>query len=185
MNILNQIATHKVVEINDSVALRSGHMISQAMYKGEADEKFVDNGRFFCLSKKDKDMLVKPKSGDALKANYFLHYTEELMTATPLLNGYKYFTVDMEDIDSDRIGHCYPRCLALYVNDTFTTDNYTGTESGAKFATVDGEGQLKLETAYPSTTYEGPVFAVKATTLPDGSKAMEFTVLDTHAVVGE
>ena len=181
MSILNQIATHKVVEINNSVALRAGHMISQAKYIGEANETCVDNGRFFCLSKKDKDVLVKPKDENASKANFFLHFTEELLTAAPLLNGMKYFTVEMEDINSSKIGHCYPRCLALYVNDTITTDSYIGDLDSAKFATVNDEGMLALAADYPASTYEGPVFTAVKSSLPDGTVAVEVTVLETHA----
>ena len=95
MNILNLFNTHKVVEINLSTGLRTGHMLAQHAYK-DGSKKFVDNGIFFRMSKKDADTLVLPGDTNAV-GPYFLHYTEELDT-TGLVSASKYFTVEMETI---------------------------------------------------------------------------------------
>lgn len=168
MNILNLFNTHKVVEINLSTGLRTGHMLAQHAYK-DGSKKFVDNGIFFRMSKKDADTLVLPGDTNAV-GPYFLHYTEELDT-TGLVSASKYFTVEIEN------GVCYPRCIALYPGDTFTTDNYKEDVESAKFAYVGTDGILVLSATFPAEA-QGPVFQAIKTTMPDGQTVgYQMTVL--------
>ena len=168
MNILNLFTPHKVVEINLSTGLRTGHMLAQHAYK-DAVNSFVDNGNFFRMSKAAVDEVVLADNANAV-GPYFLHYTEELFT-TGLVDSFKYFTDEIVD------GVCYPRCIALYAGDTFTTDNYTGTLTGdSGFATVSTNGVLAVVDSYPANPV-GPVFQAVKSTLPDGSAAVQFTVL--------
>lgn len=168
MNVLNLFSSHKVVEINLSTGLRIGHMLSQHAYK-DSTNKYVDNGNFFRLDKTNVDNVVLADNANAV-GPYFLHYTEELFT-TGLVDGLKYFTDEIVD------GVCYPRCIALYVGDTFTTDNYTGTLSNASgYATVGKDGVLAVvDTAPASVT--GPLFQAVKSTLPNGDPAVQFTVM--------
>lgn len=182
MNLLNKFTSYKVLEVNSSIALRTGHMIAQAKYYAEDNEAVVENGGFFCFSKAAKDVLVRPDDANALKDSFFIHYTEELIEYNNIVSGLKYFAVEFDRTDSTG-DYCYPRALALYAGDTFTTDNFTGTLATAKFATIGTDGVMALAAAYPTTTYEGPVFAAKASTLPDGTAAAEVTLLQTHAVI--
>ena len=63
----------------------------------------------------------------------------------------------------------YPRVLPLYVGDSFTTNNYTGTEEGAVAAKVVN-GVLTLQAAADADT----LFVAKLATLPAGQKAYHF-----------
>ena len=172
----------KVVEINNLVALRSGHIIAQAQM-AKADyldgaQEFVQNGDILFL---DVDGLLKTRNQlDATDTkNYLqpiLHYTEELLTGP--ITDLKYFAVEWETGDV-----CYPRGLVLNVGDAFTTNNFVGTYAGAKYATIDTNGKLAVASALPSGAYIGPLFAVVANTLPDGTtQAFEFTVIALNAV---
>lgn len=172
MNITSLFPTHKVVEINLSTGLRTGHMLAQHAYK-DAVNAYLDNGCFFRMSKAAADEVVLADNANAI-GPYFLHYTEELLT-NGIVDAYKYFAVELED------GVCYPRCIALYAGDTFTTDNYTGTLSGCKFAIVGTNGVVELKSSLPTTIsggYTGPLFQAVASTLPDGSAAVQLTVID-------
>lgn len=175
MNILNLFTAHKVVEINLSTGLRTGHMLAQHAYKNDKD-KFVDNGNFFRMSKAATDEVVLADDVNAV-GPYFLHYTEELET-TGLVSALKYFTDEIVD------GVCYPRCIALYAGDTFTTDNVIAPVEGAKFATVGANGVLELSASYPTAAYEGPVFQVVACKMPDNeTDGYQFTVIDPMAKI--
>lgn len=176
MGLINMLPTHKVLEVNFSTALRAGDLISQIPYYAGVGETYVDNGRFFCLS--TNGTLVKPGDNTALLDQYFIHYTEELLTLG-FVQGLKFYTTEMDRTD-DTGAHCYPRCLNLYTNDTFTTDNFAGTLSTAKFATINDDGVLQLLTRWPIDAFEGPLFAVKASTLPDGTAAAEVTVISAY-----
>jgi hypothetical protein len=101
----------------------------------------------------------------------FIIFNEELMTGP--YTDLKYFA---EVFDADNVA--YPRALKLNVGDSFTTNNYVGTYSGAKYATINGDGKLAIAAALPTTAYNGPLFAVVPGYLPDGTtQAVEFTVL--------
>jgi hypothetical protein len=187
MALLNNhytVRNFKVVEINNSVALRTGHVIAQALLKKRAgsqwaNDTFVENGVFFNL---DVDGELKAPgniANAALKLNQapILHYTEELLTGP--ITDLKYFAEQF-----DAAGDCYPRGLVLGIGDVFTTNNIdaTGASSG-NLAILNGKGVLKrlALSAVPATIadgYVGPLFNVVASTLPDGeTAALEVTYL--------
>lgn len=187
MNFINSLAKHKIVEINKSVGLLNGHVVAQAPYRQVAAETFLDNGWIMFLD--DAAELVIDAGH---KAQPFLHYTEELMTG-PVI-GAEYFTVDLDDVlDGDKV--CYPRAIALYEGDEFTTNNFVFdtavTWTNGKFAILDANGQLMVVAAIPTTAYEGPLFAAKKEVLPVGAaytqgtaiEAAHLVVLNKHLVV--
>ena len=164
------LPTFKVFEVNNLTGLRNGHMLSQM--KADAniasvvfgknpntneDMKWVENGIIVGLN---SDGTIG--NYDASKhAQPFVHYTEEILSFLPELN---LFACPIED------GVVYPRCIALYVGDAFTTNNYKGTieGNGDGYAVVEN-GVLKLQ-----ASAEGAMFKATASTLPDGSTAYEF-----------
>jgi hypothetical protein len=195
MNLYNLLPVFKVVEINNAVGIRSGHIIAQAPLKkanylaGSAE--YVENGSVLYL---DVDGELKSPSfvNAAIKKAQkpILHFTEELFT-TGLSEELRHFALEFSDdctVGNDNIQVCniaYPRGLVLHVGDTFTTNNFTGTLTGATIASVNGLGQFQLyanyaaaETALKVTGYDGPLFHVVPSTLPDGeTAAVELTVL--------
>ena len=147
----------KVFEVNNLTGLRNGHIAAQM--KADAtiigDKEFIENGIIMGLNA-DGTLGAYVKGTHAVP---FVHYTEELLTILPEL---KYFACPVED------GVVYPRGIALYVGDTFTTNNYTGAIEGDGYATV-ANGVLKLQAAA-----EGAMFKATASTLPSGEPAYEF-----------
>ena len=161
--ITNYLPKFKVFEVNNLTGLRSGHMLAQTpadaaiTTKSVGDYKFIENGLIVGLSATNTvENFDKTKH-----CQMFVHYTEELNTVLPDL---EYFAVPVEEEGT------YPRCIALYVGDTFTTNNYTGTLTGAKYAKVVN-GVLELQTAADADS----AFIVAATTMPNGSEGAEFT----------
>ena len=191
MNVLNLFNTHKVVEVNLSTGLRTGHMLAQHKYEYAKNGAVgtVDNGCFFRMSKANPDQVVLADNSNAV-GDYFLHYTEELFT-TGLVDSFKYFAVecDEEVIGATSYYYCYPRCIALYTGDTFTTDNYnvgSTTLANAKFALVGPKGIVTLYDSIPASIsggYTGPLFQAVKSTLPDGTDAVQLTVLDTKCTI--
>ena len=89
--------------------------------------------------------------------------------------GLKYFAVPVED-------ETYVRGVALYVGDTWTTDNFVGTGAGGAyndeaFAKVVN-GVITLQAAADTNT----IFAVEESTLPAGGKAVRITYIG-HPIV--
>lgn len=187
MNFINSLTKHKIVEINKSVGLLNGHVVAQAPYRQVAAETFLDNGWILFLD--DAAELV---IGAGHKAQPFLHYTEELMTG-PVI-GAEYFTVDLDDtLGGDKV--CYPRAIALYEGDEFTTNNYVFasgvTWTNGVFAIVNADGEIEVVDAIPTTAYEGPLFKAAKEILPIGAaytqgtaiEAAHLVVLNKHLVV--
>lgn len=180
MNFINSLSKHKIVEINKSVGLLNGHVVAQAPYRQVADETYLDNGWIMFLD--DAAELV---IGAGHKAQPFLHYTEELMTG-PVI-GAEYFTTDLDQtLDGDAV--CYPRAIALYEGDEFTTNNFVfATDvdwTNGVFAIVNADGALEVTDAIPTTAYDGPLFAAKSEALPVGSAYTQGTVISAaHLVV--
>ena len=185
-NLYNE-TIFKVVEINNVVALRNGHMLSQIVLPKNkflgGSETTIQNGEILFLDVDGKlATLNKVGTTDGSTAitnaadvkpqlQPFIIFNEELMTGP--YTDLKYFA---EVFDADNVA--YPRALALNVGDSFTTNNYVGTYSGAAYATINGDGKLALATALPTTAYRGPVFACVPGYLPDGtSQGVEFTVI--------
>lgn len=171
MSYFGNFSTHKVVEMNQSTGLRIGHMVAQTPFvKGVKQLDSLDNGYILALDTA-KDEL-KLAAGN--ESRLFIHFTEEHM---PIMNaGLKYFTVPFikgakADGSED---YCYPRAIALYENDTWTTNNFAGDQpEAATVATID-KGQFVIDKAAPATT--GHLFIAKPTTLPDGkTDAVQFT----------
>lgn len=174
MNIKNLFPTFKSVEVNLSTGLRIGHMLAQHKFSyAKTDAKpYVENGVFFRVSKEKPDTLVLSDDSNAV-GPYFMHYTEELFT-NGFVEGLKYFALEADEEGENYV--CYPRVIALYAGDTFTTDNFTGDLDTAKFAKVGAKGVLQLSATMP--TEEGPVFQAVKTTMPNGDKAVQVTVID-------
>lgn len=160
MLLPNLLPKFKVVEVNNSVALRNGHMLAQSpayqagfanTLKTAGTYKFLENGLIVCL---DSDGTVIENAAGATQP--FIIYTEEL-DAGPL-NGLNQFA----EVFEDAAVAVYPRCLALYVGDTFTTDNISGAIADG-FATITN-GQITMLAASGDA-----FFKVTKTTLPDGT----------------
>lgn len=166
------LPSFKVVEINNSTAHRIGHAISQVpCYKDDIahvtlNEKydFIENG------------VIVGLSGDNTLKNYkaaehsqpCLVYNDELITG-PISTLDKY-AEEMVD------GKAYVRALPLYLGDSFTTNNYSGSSSDGKRASVE-DGILKLG-------QNGP-FIAEPSTLPNGDPAVEFTYIGEAAKAAE
>jgi hypothetical protein len=179
MNLYDLLPIFKVVEINNSVSIKTGHIIAQAPllkadYEG-TNAEYVENGYILYLDLDGK--LKSPANVDAIiKASQpaILHFTEELFT-TGLSEELRHFAVEFNDENI-----AYPRGLVLHVGDAFTTNNFVGTFATATLATVNGLGQIALHVnkAGLPAGYTGPLFHVEKTTLPDGeTDAVELTVL--------
>lgn len=180
MNIYDLLPTFKVVEINNVVGLRSGHIIAQAVMAkadyADGSQDYVQNGYILYLDV-DGNLKSPGNVNAAVKQGApVLHYTEELFTG--ISEELKHFAVEWNADDE-----CYPRGLVLALNDAFTTNNFTGTIGTATVASVDDNGVLKV---YDNMTaldadnvgYVGPVFNVIESTLPDGvTAAGEFTLV--------
>ena len=170
--LINLLPKFKVVEINNVAALRMGHVIAQtpAYVDGDVvvackevgEYKFVENG------------LIVGLDGTNVLANYdaskhsqpCLIYTEELITAN-LIEGLDQFAELVPGANKP----VYPRALPLNLGDTFTTDNVVAYSDDAAYATVEN-GVLKLV-----ATRDAAMFAAKASNLPAGQKAIEFTYI--------
>lgn len=158
MSILNYLPTFKVVEINRSTGLVTGHVLSQFVLKSTAaiinttnGIDFLENGFIVGLNNDLEVDVFNP----ATHAQPFLVYVEEL---NELMDGLKYYATQ-EDADGD----IYPRAIALFVGDAFTTNNYT-TSTTPTHAKVTA-GVLVMQDAADADS----LFAVEASTLPDGS----------------
>ena len=156
----------KVVEINNSLALRTGHVVAQQPL-ALADLKptvsvngYLDNGFFFRL---DVDGTVQAPADGV--GPVYLGYNDALLD---LRENYGLLKDFAEAFDDDDL--MYPRLVALYPGDVFTTNNFAGTvpaEGDTAVAHVALATGLLTIGALPSQ-YVGPVFSVKRSTLPDG-----------------
>lgn len=183
MSILNYLPTFKVVEINRSTGLVAGHVLSQyklaeasTLTETQGTVEFLSNGFIVGLG---GDLEIQAYDA-TVHGQPFLVFTEELNT---YMDGLKYYAT-AEDSDGD----LYPRCIGLFVGDTFTTDNYqleavydnVPTIDTAAYARVEA-GVLTLQLAANVNT----LFAVEKSTLPDGSVAVRFTYTGTISDTSE
>lgn len=174
MSILNYLPEFKVVEINRSTGLVTGHILSQfpldpasALIKTVGGHGVVENGFIVGLG---KDLQIDAYD-PAKHAAPFLVFTEELNT---IFGGLKYFATE-EDADGD----IYPRGVGLFVGDAFTTDNYAVAGAVApKYAKVVA-GKLTLQDAADAAT----MFVVEESTLPAGGAAYKFIYFGLTAAV--
>lgn len=187
--------TFKVLEVNNSVALRSGHILSQAVLPKnkflDGAQVFIQNGEIVFLDVDGKLATlnkVGTTDGSAAITNAadvkpqlvpFIIFNEELMTGP--LTDLKFFA---EIFEADNTA--FPRALALNIGDSFTTDNYVigaGTQANAAFATINGNGKIATSNVLPTTAYRGPLLAAATSFLPDGTTlAMEFTVISLNVL---
>ena len=157
------LPTFKVFEVNNLVGLRNGHILAQ-MKADVANIAKVSAGSMDWV----ENGIIVGLDADGTISNYdpakheqpFVHYTEEILSIFPEL---RMFACPIED---DVV---YPRCIALYVGDTFTTNNYTGTYATAKYAKVTN-GVLALQ----ETADEDTMFKATPTTMPAGDEGVEF-----------
>lgn len=177
MSYYSNFGTHKVVEVNQSTGLRTGHMVAQTPFVKDASltGDGLDNGYILALSSTADELVL------ADGANHiFMHFTEEHMPILGRSAGLKHFTVpyikgEKEDGTED---YCYPRAIALYTNDTWTTDNFKGNLPAAGEMALAKVVKGELTMLGAEETAEGHVFKVVATTLPDAvTPAGQFTYL--------
>lgn len=166
----------KVVEINNSHALRTGHVVAQQLL-AKADleapvsvDGYLDNGFFFRL---DAAGAVKAPA-DGIGPVY-LGFTDPLLD---LRENYGLLKDFAESFDDDNI--IAPRLVALYPGDVFTTNNFLGTAptgTNTALAHVAFATGVLTVGALPDD-YVGPVFSVTSSTLPDGETlALEVLVV--------
>jgi hypothetical protein len=171
--LINLLPKFKIVEINNVSALRMGHVIAQtpAYVDGDGakvtatevgEYKFVENG------------LIVGYDATGVLANYeaakhsqpCLVYNDELITG-PIdsLDQYAHYV-------EDPAKPAYVRALPLYLNDTFTTNNYTGKATEKCYGSVGEDGVIVL-----SSEKTNALFIGKATTLPNREEAVELTYI--------
>lgn len=168
----------KIVEINNMASLRMGHVIAQN--KAAADiasvsfddnagnvVKFLENGIIVGLGQDGLIANYKPED----HAQPMLVFTEELIEG-PLYSLDQYAEV----IGADGV---YPRCLPLYLGDTFTTNNYKGTAADGFAKVVDGYITIQAEAD------EATMFIAKKCLLPAGQTAVELQYYKPAVVVEE
>lgn len=157
MNILSQLKDHKVVEANNLVGLRTGHMVAQAKFDNADELDYLDNG--YILELDNKGELVLSSGENAVQ---YLHYSEEHIKFLDSAS------LDMFTVYLDK--DAYPRAIALYDGDTFTTDNFAGDleEEGYTAVTIE-DGVLTLD----GEAGNGPI--AKAAYLPSGKAAIQVT----------
>lgn len=168
MAIINFLPEFKVVEINRSTGLVMGHVVAQFPLDpgfpniiDSYEYDLVENGFILGLG---KDLEVEGYDV-ADHGQAFLLYTEELNT---FFHGLRHYANSADEED----GLIYPRLIALYIGDVFTTNNYAGTYNTQKFAKVV-DGVLTLQ----ATVNAGTLFAVEESTLPTGDLGLRFTFL--------
>ena len=168
MSILNYVPTFKVIEMNRSTGLVMGHVLSQNLggtvltsnTTAAPGYTFIENGIVVGLSNDRTIENFDPEK----HAQPFIVFTEELNT---YLDALKYFATEVVD----RV--VYPRAVALYNGDAWTTNNYSGTYTNQKYAKVVN-GVITLQAAADAYT----LFAVEDSSLPsDGSQALRFTYI--------
>lgn len=166
MGILNYLPKFKVVEPNRLTGLVNGHVVAQfpmaaadalVTTVGTPAIKVIENGYIVGLGNDGK--LVKYGAHKVA----FLVFTEELPT---FIGGNERYATE-----ADAYGDVYPRGVALYVGDVFTTDNYDGTGTKAFAKIVNGV--LTLQAAADGDTR----FAVEDAMLANGNDAKKFIFL--------
>ena len=158
MDIFEQLRGNAVVEANNLTGLRNGHMVAQAAYGGGVGNGKLENGVILQLDAKNELVLADGH------ANAFLHYSEEHMK---FLDSASLDMFYLPLVEGEKV---YPRAIALYEGDTFTTDKYTGTfPADADYYDVTVANGIL--TVAETKGGAGPI--AKASTLPSGKKAIE------------
>jgi hypothetical protein len=166
----------KVVEINNSTALRIGHVVAQQPLDKDdieasgkvvpvSKDGYLDNGFFFKLSAAGEVRVPVDGIGPV-----YLGFNDAILD---LREDYGLLSDFAEKFDDGDL--MYPRLVALYPGDVFTTNNFAGTApTGANTAIAYinfATGVLTVGALPTDPAYVGPVFSVTASTLPDGETA--------------
>ena len=173
----------KVVEINNSLALRTGHVVAQQPLAKAAIEAtgkvvpvsvdgYLDNGFFFKLDAAGAVRVPVDGVGPV-----YLGYNDALLD---LRENYGLLKDFAEAFDAGNV--LYPRLVALYPGDVFTTDNFAGTAPAGENTAIAyvnfATGVLTVGALPTDPAYVGPVFSVRRSTLPDGETlALEVLVV--------
>ena len=190
-SVYDMLPKRKVVEPNKMTGLRIGHMLAQQpmteqQWYGDVNanraEHVVDNG--YVLYQDIDGYIKKPVNTNAdviASGHVYLLFTEEKQGgySNYLVHYTNMFTEDEHDTEGRIV---YPRMIALYSGDLFTTDNYLETVplASATHAILNSSGQIELQNALPVSPYVGPLFRVIPTTLPNGTTdAAQFEVIST------
>lgn len=158
MDIFKQLRGNAVVEANNLTGLRNGHMVAQAAFVKPSGATKLENGVILQLNHQNKLELADGTAGA------LLHYSEEHMKFLDSAS------LDMFFLPLEEGKEVYPRAIALYEGDTFTTDKYDGTPSGDYHAVSVVDGVLTVGAVATAET-EGPI--AKKATLPNGKDAIE------------
>lgn len=166
----------KVVEFNNSTALRIGHVVAQQpLGKDDIEgvgkvvpvskDGYLDNGFFFKLS--NAGAVRVPADGNST-APVMMAFNDAILD---LREDYGLLSDFAEKFDDDDA--MYPRLVALYPGDVFTTNNFAGTApvgANTALAYVNFATGVLTIGSLPED-YVGPKFSVTLSTLPDGETA--------------
>lgn len=169
MDIFKQLKGHAVVELNQSTGLRTGHVIAQQAYasktavnaKGET-VNYLDNGLLMVLNGKGELELATDLTGSV-----YIHADEEHIKFFDNAS-YDMFTLLLDDAEKT-----YPRAVALYEGDKFTTDMFkaaSALEQDVYYAITVANGVIQVG-AEAEATHVGPVAKLDA--LAVGTEAVE------------
>lgn len=169
----------KVVEINNMAALRMGHVIAQNAIDKEnirledkSGYKYLENGVMVGLGLDGKIANYDP----AKHAQPMLVFTEELIAGP-------FYSLDQyaEEVGADDV---YPRCLPLYLGDTFTTNNIDGYSEAPEFVFANGDYGIRADGLIVKAEEEKyAMFRGVACKLPAGQAAVELQVINVKAEV--
>ena len=163
--ITNYLPKFKVLEPNNLTGLRNGHVLAQ-MEAAETLASITVGGARFIQNGTIASLDADGKVGNYVAGTQpFVIFNEEIGY---ILQDPKYYAT--------QVGVECPRAIALYVGDTITTDNVSGTIDTAKYAKVV-DGVITLQTAADTNS----MFIAKPTTLADGAKAVELLFYRTPA----
>ena len=167
MDIFKQLRGNAVVEANNLTGLRNGHMVAQAAFDNSTALEKLENGVILKLNANNELELFESGAGeDVSYAGALLHYSEEHMKFLDSAS------LDMFNVplDTENKKKSYPRAIALYEGDTFTTDKFDGkikTDGYEDVTVVAGV----LTVSGLKATGKGPI--AKKATLPSGKEAIE------------
>ena len=169
MDIFKNLKGHSVVEMNVSTGLRTGHLLAQQAYgaataKNKAGEtvNYLDNGSLLSLNEKGEIVQATDLTG-----RVYVHYSEEHMKFLDSAS------LDMFTVQLSAGEKSYPRAIALYEGDKFTTDNYKAAAAldfDVYYAITVANGVIQVgEKA--TAGHAGPI--AQLSSLPAGQEAIE------------
>jgi len=160
----------KVVEVNKSTGLRIGHILAQQsmVVAGatphihvQGDSKFLYNG-FIGFQKVTGEVTVVETAAGVTAPQPYLHFTAEKQGGYS--NFLSHYMTPYHDSDTDEV---YPRMIALYPGDVFTTDNFHGTAADGTVTIDPATGQVDFDITIGAAGSGELVFRAEVTTLPD------------------